>query len=59
MISTIAAFFTHIPESIGLLVAGVTMTATAAGLRNLLKVSKAAKREERDEEMREEHKTEG
>lgn len=59
MISSIAAFFTHIPESIGLLVAGVAMTATAAGLRNLFKVSKTAKPENRDEESREEHRTEG
>jgi len=59
MISSIAAFFKHIPESIGLLVAGVAMTATAAGLRNLFKVGKTAKPESRDEESREEHRTEG
>jgi len=59
MINAIAAFFTHIPESIGLLVAGVAMTATAAGLRNLLNVGKAAKREDGGEQPREEHKTEG
>lgn len=59
MISAIAAFFTHIPESIGLLVAGVAMTATAAGLRNLLKVAKTAKGEDRGEQIREEHRTEG
>lgn len=59
MTSAIAAFFTHFPESISLLVAGVAMTATAAGLRNLLKVSKTAKPEDVEEQSLEEHRTEG
>ncbi|KXK04234.1 MAG: hypothetical protein UZ17_ACD001000931 [Acidobacteria bacterium OLB17] len=43
MINAIAAFFTHIPESIGLLAAGIAMAATAAGLRNLIQAGSSPK----------------
>ncbi|MCZ2390042.1 MAG: hypothetical protein LC113_03070 [Acidobacteria bacterium] len=59
MINAIAAFFTHIPESIGLLAAGIAMAATAAGLRNLIQAGRLAKGEEQGDDAREEIKTEG
>ncbi|MBX3282961.1 MAG: hypothetical protein KF756_10830 [Acidobacteria bacterium] len=57
--SAIGAFFTHIPESVSLLAVGVTMAATAAGLRSFFKVSKTAEPVDQSDESRKEQKAEG
>ena len=59
MIQALATFLAHIPESVGLFAAGVAMTATAAGLRNFLKMHRAAKSEESVRDLSPEHETEG